>query len=555
MRRLLPALLVTVFLAAAGSADAAPRWLDAELPFGDAPALTGDASAAMAPDGTAVYARFAPDGALEVRERPPGGPVGPTISLQKVTVAPPPQSQLEVLTGADGSAALTFNVGGIRFASVRAAGGRWTDPSEAAPAGGQAALAPDGVLWIVARSPALDDTLSVYRFGPDGRTETTPLPATNARQLVGALTVPTAGEAHVAFLEQAAAPGEGDRCVLRSKVRAVDVFANGTTGIAHTLDQVDADGTGTAENCAADSGSGILGSLLLSTDAVGADTVVYTRLALEDFTVTPFARHRDPGGAWPAIIAPPELVSDADVLAETLIGGAGDPVVVVRQGAGKAIATRRADGTWTPVKPFGFEGATSLAAARTGAGTVAFAWVAGAVPQHVVGRVLEATGTLGAPTPLAPATAVRVALLTGIPMFLLSAVAGPLMLIVPVAGGFFAVYLYRQRTGQQMTVLAGARLGWISGIIVFTILTVLLTVVVLMLSQPDFLQSMRDQMAKMSSISQEELTKRIELLRTPSALAQGQGHQQPGCDRLRRVYARTGGHSLLQGRAHPRRPR
>ena len=351
MRRLLPALLVTVFLAAAGSADAAPRWLDAELPFGDAPALTGDASAAMAPDGTAVYARFAPDGALEVRERPPGGPVGPTISLQKVTVAPPPQSQLEVLTGADGSAALTFNVGGIRFASVRAAGGRWTDPSEAAPAGGQAALAPDGVLWIVARSPALDDTLSVYRFGPDGRTETTPLPATNARQLVGALTVPTAGEAHVAFLEQAAAPGEGDRCVLRSKVRAVDVFANGTTGIAHTLDQVDAGGTGTAENCAADSGSGILGSLLLSTDAVGADTVVYTRLALEDFTVTPFARHRDPGGAWPAIIAPPELVSDADVLAETLIGGAGDPVVVVRQGAGKAIATRRADGTWTPVKP------------------------------------------------------------------------------------------------------------------------------------------------------------------------------------------------------------
>ena len=91
-------------------------------------------------------------------------------------------------------------------------------------------------------------------------------------------------------------------------------------------------------------------------------------------------------------------------LAETLIGGAGDPVVVVRQGAGKAIATRRADGTWTPVKPFGFEGATSLAAARTGAGTVAFAWVEGAV-RSLVGRVLEATGTLGAPTPLAPATA------------------------------------------------------------------------------------------------------------------------------------------------------
>jgi len=119
------------------------------------------------------------------------------------------------------------------------------------------------------------------------------------------------------------------------------------------------------------------------------------------------------------------------------------------------------------------------------------------------------------------AIAVRVALATGIPMFLLSAVAGPLTLAVPVVGGFCAVYLYRRRTGEKITVLAGARLGWISGIIVFAIVTVVLTLVMLMLSQPDFVQSMRDQMAKMSSISQDELTKRIELLRTPSGLALG----------------------------------
>ena len=96
---------------------------------------------------------------------------------------------------------------------------------------------------------------------------------------------------------------------------------------------------------------------------------------------------------------------------------------------------------------------------------------------------------------------------------------GPLALAVPVAGGFFAVYLYRRRTGQKVTVLAGAHLGWISGIIVFAIMTVVLTLVMVMLSQPDFVQSMRDQMAKMSSISQDELTKRIDLLRTPSGLA------------------------------------
>jgi hypothetical protein len=117
------------------------------------------------------------------------------------------------------------------------------------------------------------------------------------------------------------------------------------------------------------------------------------------------------------------------------------------------------------------------------------------------------------------AAAVRVALATGIPVFLISAFAGPLALAVPVAGGFFAVYLYRRRTGQRISVLAGARLGWISGIIVFAILTMLLTLMVVMLSQPDLVQQMRDQMAKMSSISQEEVTRRIELLRTPSSLA------------------------------------
>jgi hypothetical protein len=154
-------------------------------------------------------------------------------------------------------------------------------------------------------------------------------------------------------------------------------------------------------------------------------------------------------------------------------------------------------------------------------------------PQREEDFVVEEQPVIVAPPPPPPlaaepppisfrnATAVRVALASGIPMFLVSAIAGPLALAVPVAGGFFAVYLYRRRTGERMTVLAGARLGWISGIIVFAIVTVVLTLVMFMLSQPDFVQSMRDQMAKMSSVSQEELTKRIDLLRTPSGLALG----------------------------------
>ena len=81
------------------------------------------------------------------------------------------------------------------------------------------------------------------------------------------------------------------------------------------------------------------------------------------------------------------------------------------------------------------------------------------------------------------------------------------------------MYLYRRRTGESITVLAGARLGWISGIIVFSILALLLAMTVVVLSQPDLVQSMRDQMTKMSPLSQEEITRNMDLLRTPSGLA------------------------------------
>jgi hypothetical protein len=156
-------------------------------------------------------------------------------------------------------------------------------------------------------------------------------------------------------------------------------------------------------------------------------------------------------------------------------------------------------------------------------------------PQRDEPLLVEDEQPVVAPPPPAPApaepapisfrnaNAVRVALVTGIPVVLLTgllaSIAGRLTLALPVAGGFFAVYLYRRRTGQKVTVLAGARLGWISGIIVFAILTLLLTGVVLMLSQPDFVQNIRAQITKMPALSQEEVTRNLDLLRTPSGLA------------------------------------
>ena len=43
-----------------------------------------------------------------------------------------------------------------------------------------------------------------------------------------------------------------------------------------------------------------------------------------------------------------------------------------------------------------------------------------------------------------------------------------------VFAGFLAVFLYRRRTGQRLSVASGARLGWICGIFGFVIVAVML---------------------------------------------------------------------------------
>jgi hypothetical protein len=54
-----------------------------------------------------------------------------------------------------------------------------------------------------------------------------------------------------------------------------------------------------------------------------------------------------------------------------------------------------------------------------------------------------------------------------------------LNLILWVAAGFAAVYLYRRRTGVFLNVRAGVRLGWITGVLMFVITTVIFTVTVI----------------------------------------------------------------------------
>jgi hypothetical protein len=99
-------------------------------------------------------------------------------------------------------------------------------------------------------------------------------------------------------------------------------------------------------------------------------------------------------------------------------------------------------------------------------------------PIPVAPVALAAPATIG----FHNSRAVLMALLAGVLSIVVLAIAGqtsipqvlaPLLLI---AGGFFAVYLYRRSTGDRLTPLNGAHLGWLAGVFGFLVLTVLLTI-------------------------------------------------------------------------------
>jgi hypothetical protein len=151
-------------------------------------------------------------------------------------------------------------------------------------------------------------------------------------------------------------------------------------------------------------------------------------------------------------------------------------------------------------------------------------------PQRTEDLVFEEQPVVAAPpppsaepAPLAAinfrnAIAVRVALLAGALAFLMSAVLGPLGLIALAAGGFFAVYLYRRRTGAILSVANGARLGWISGIFVFAIAMLVFTIQMVAASPSEMMNALRDQMAKNYSATEAQINQVITFLGSPSGI-------------------------------------
>lgn len=120
--------------------------------------------------------------------------------------------------------------------------------------------------------------------------------------------------------------------------------------------------------------------------------------------------------------------------------------------------------------------------------------------------------------------AVRVALVAGALAFFCSLITGPLALPQPLAlvwmagGGFLAVYLYKRRTGQKLSVASGAHLGWICGVFGFVVVTVALAATAVMLSDPSTASAMRDQLHA-RGIPDAAAEQMLNIFHTPSGIS------------------------------------
>ena len=119
--------------------------------------------------------------------------------------------------------------------------------------------------------------------------------------------------------------------------------------------------------------------------------------------------------------------------------------------------------------------------------------------------------------------AVRKALVAGVAAFFCSVIAGQLALpqefvfVWLAASGFFAVYLYRRRTGQRLSMMNGARLGWICGLFGFIVVTLALCATAVLLSDPQLVNALRDQLHS-HGLTDANADQMIQVFRSPSGL-------------------------------------
>lgn len=88
------------------------------------------------------------------------------------------------------------------------------------------------------------------------------------------------------------------------------------------------------------------------------------------------------------------------------------------------------------------------------------------------------------------------------------------------ASGFLAVYFYQRRTGQQLSVRQGARMGWMAGLFCFAIATIFFTVTILAISSRGSLAEFyRDRLTAQGAPANLDVEQMLEMLERPAGLA------------------------------------
>jgi len=80
--------------------------------------------------------------------------------------------------------------------------------------------------------------------------------------------------------------------------------------------------------------------------------------------------------------------------------------------------------------------------------------------------------------------------------------------------GFVSVFFYKRRTGQRLSVRSGARMGWITGVISFAIITVILTFGLFAINRLGGFAAVRDQMTSVQ-MTQKDIDEVAATLQSP----------------------------------------
>jgi hypothetical protein len=131
------------------------------------------------------------------------------------------------------------------------------------------------------------------------------------------------------------------------------------------------------------------------------------------------------------------------------------------------------------------------------------------------------------PIGLGNGLAVRIALLGGASSLAISMLSAQLLapavsLLWLVVAGFFCVALYRRRTGQKLSMINGAHLGWICGLFVFVLMGLMFTVTVM--SDPGSLSSAMEAMRNQLNASARpgiDVNQIMEAMRSPVGILFG----------------------------------